>query len=177
MSDLLVDPLESPECEIKNWLDLKDSNHDKATFAKAVIALANTHGGFIVLGLTRTDTGFAAAPNRPADLKAYDQDLINSIVQSYCDPGLHCAVQLVPGPDGTLFPIVSIPGGHRVPVRAKRGGPNGNVMAANDIFVRKPGPAASVRRPRRSGMSYWPAACPIAATNCLTGCESCSPAR
>ncbi|MEO6103578.1 MAG: RNA-binding domain-containing protein [Pseudoxanthomonas sp.] len=140
LSDLLREPLESPECEIKNWLDLKDSNHDKATFAKAVIALANSGGGFIIIGLAKTETGFATAPDRPADLTRYDQDLLNGSVQSYCDPAMHCAVHFVAGPDESLFPIVVVPGGHRVPIRAKRGGPENKVMAANDIFVRKPGP-------------------------------------
>lgn len=140
LPDLLIDPLESPECEIKNWLDLKESNRDKATFAKAVIALANHGGGFIVIGLTKSATGFIEAPDRPVDLERYDQDRLNGIVHSYCDPAMHCAVQLIAGPDGALFPIVVVPGGHRVPVRAKRAGPNDSVMDANAIFVRKPGP-------------------------------------
>lgn len=140
LADLLIEPLESPECEIKNWLDLKDSNHDKATFAKAVIALANHGGGFIIIGMAKSGSGLAQAPDRPADLSRYDQDALNGIIQSYCDPTMHCAVHIVAGPDGGAYPIVVVPGGHRVPVRARRGGPSGNVMAVNDIFMRKPGP-------------------------------------
>ena len=64
LADLLVAPREDLDCEIKNWLDL-ESGDAKATFAKAVIALAN-HGG--------------GAPNRPATLDGYNQDLINGIV-------------------------------------------------------------------------------------------------
>ena len=47
LTDLLVDPMEALDFEVKNWLDLQDSNSDKATLAKAVLALANHGGGFI----------------------------------------------------------------------------------------------------------------------------------
>lgn len=140
LADLLVDPREDLDCEVKNWLDLQGSNDDKATFAKAVLALANHGGGFIALGLVETDVGVVAAEGRPATLDGYSQDLINGIVQNYCDPPFHCAVHIVANPAGAVFPIVIIPGGHRVPVRARRAGPNGNTVQNNAIYIRKPGP-------------------------------------
>ncbi len=140
LADLLVDPRESLDFEVKNWLDLQGSNEDKATFAKAVLAISNHGGGFIVLGLVEADEGIVEAEDRPATLDAYSQDLINGIVQNYCDPPFHCAVHIIPNPAGALFPVVVIPGGHRVPVRARRSGPNGNTVSNNAIYVRKPGP-------------------------------------
>lgn len=140
LADLLVDPREDLDFEIKNWLDLKGSNHDKATLAKAVLALANHGGGFIALGLTETHAGIVEAPERPATLDGYGQDLINGIVQKYCDPPFHCSVHIVPDEAGALFPIVHVPGGHRVPVRACRAGPNGKVVQSDAIYIRKPGP-------------------------------------
>ena len=53
LTDLLVDPREALDFEVKNWLDLQDSNSDKATLAKAVLALANHGGGFIALESVR----------------------------------------------------------------------------------------------------------------------------
>lgn len=140
LADLLVDPREDLDCEVKNWLDLQGSNDDKATFAKAVLALGNHGGGFIVLGLVETDADFVEAEERPVTLDSYSQDLINGIVQNYCDPPFHCAVHIVANPAGAVFPIVIVPGGHRVPVRARRAGPNGNTIQNNAIYVRKPGP-------------------------------------
>jgi len=140
LADLLVDPREDLDCEIKNWLDVRGSNDDKATFAKAVLALANHGGGFIVLGMVETAVGIVESEGRPATLDGYSQDLINGIVQNYCDPPFHCAVHIVTNPAGAIFPIVIVPGGHRMPVRARRAGPNGNTVQNNAIYIRKPGP-------------------------------------
>lgn len=144
LGDLLVAPREDLDCEIKNWLDLADSGDDKATFAKAVIALANHGGGFIVFGLVATNTGYIEDEGRPATLDRYDQDLLNGIVHSYCDPGFHCAVHFVPSPTGAVHPVVAVPGGHRVPVRAKRAGPGGSTVLNHGIYVRKPGPRSEI---------------------------------
>jgi hypothetical protein len=140
LADLLVDPREDLNFEVKNWLDLQGNNEDKAIFAKAVLAIANHGGGFIALGLLETDVGIVEAEGRPATLDGYSHDLINGIVQNYCDPQFHCAVHIVANPAGSVFPIVVIPGGHRVPVRSRRAGPNGNIVQNNAIYIRKPGP-------------------------------------
>ncbi len=140
LSDLLIDPREDLNFELKNWLDFQRSNESKAIFAKAVLAISNHGGGFIALGLTETARGFVEAEGRPASLDGYSQDLINGIVESYCDPPFHCAVHVVANPTGLMFPMVVVPGGHKVPIRAKRSGPNGNIVTNNSIYIRKPGP-------------------------------------
>lgn len=140
LADLLIDPREDLDLEIKNWLDLAANNDAKAIFAKAAIALANHGGGFIVLGLMEQDGGIAEAPDRPANFDSYNQDLINGIVQNYADPSFHCAVHLVPDAAGRLFPVVVVPGEQRTPVRARRSGPHGNTVEQNAIYIRKPGP-------------------------------------
>jgi hypothetical protein len=144
LADLLLDPREDLDLEIKNWLDLRGDNNAKATFAKAALALANHGGGFILFGLTETDVGFVEAEGRPATFDGYAQDLINGIVQSYADPAFHCSVHLVARQDGRSFPVVVVPGNHRSPVRAKRAGPHGNIVENNAIYVRKPGPRSEV---------------------------------
>jgi predicted HTH transcriptional regulator len=57
LADLLIDPRENLNFEIKNWLDLSNDNDAKAILAKAAIALANHGGGFIALGLVENDAG------------------------------------------------------------------------------------------------------------------------
>lgn len=140
LADLLLEPREDLNIEIKNWLGLRNDEPAKATFAKAALAIANHGGGFIILGLTETDQGFVEAPGRPPTLDGYSQDLINGIVQRYADPAFHCRVEMVARGDQGVFPVVVVPGDHRSPVRARRGGPHGNTVKDNAIYVRKPGP-------------------------------------
>ena len=144
LADLLIDPREEMGIEIKNWLDLVNNNEAKATFAKAALALANHGGGFIVFGLEEASGSAVEASGRPPNLDGYSQDRINGIIQNYADPPFHCAVSVVPDPAGSLFPIIVVPGGHRVPIRSRRSGPNGQTIVQNTIYIRKPGPRSEL---------------------------------
>lgn len=143
-ADVLFEPREDLDFEVKNWLDLRSDENAKATFAKAALALANHGGGLIILGMTETPGGMVPAEDRPVSLEAYSTDHLNGIIHNYADPAFHCEVHLRTGPDGQPYPIVVIPGGHRVPVRSKRGGPNGQTVKDNSIYIRRPGPRSEV---------------------------------
>lgn len=144
LPDLLIEPREDLDVEAKGWLDLVGSNEHKATLAKALLALANHGGGFVLIGFDETDTGLVPAPGRPATLDAYTQDQVNGIVQSYAEPPFHCAVHHVAGAAGAVHPIIAVPGGHRVPIRARRGGPGNTTVQMHAIYIRRPGPQSEV---------------------------------
>jgi hypothetical protein len=144
LRELLVDPRESMSVEIKNWLDLINDVGDKANFAKAAMALANQGGGIIIIGFQEHEGSAREAEDRPISLNSYNQDIVNGIIHSYADPPFHCAVHFEPNPAGALFPMVVVPGGHRVPIRARRDGPNSRSLGQNLIYVRKPGPKSEV---------------------------------
>ena len=150
LSDLLANLRESPEVEVKGWLDLENNNEHKAILAKAALALANHGGGRLVLGFEEVDGIMVEAENRPATLNPYNQDLINGIVRRYCEPEFHCTVHLVPH-GGKIFPVVEVPGGHDVPVRARRAGPDEKILQMNAIYIRKPGPRSE---PPQSGQEW-----------------------
>lgn len=134
----LVDhPGERLDVELKGWLELTANNGHKGLLGKAAIALANHGGGFIVLGFESDGT---VSVGRPATLHAYNQDAINGVINRYADPAIHCGVHLVRRiADGLPYPLIVVPGGHKVPVRSKRGSP-GNEILENKIYVRRPGP-------------------------------------
>ena len=113
------------------------------------MALANHGGGFILLGFEDGPEGLVEADNRPNPMTAYSQDVVNGAVQRYCEPSFHCEVRFVASPSGSVFPVVKVPGGHRVPVRAKASGPGDKIIRQNDIYVRKPGPKSEVPRSAR----------------------------
>jgi predicted HTH transcriptional regulator len=56
LQELLARPREALDIEVKSWLDLSDHNH-RADLAKAIIALANHGGGYILLGMKENAAG------------------------------------------------------------------------------------------------------------------------
>ncbi|MDE2928453.1 MAG: ATP-binding protein, partial [Acidobacteriota bacterium] len=142
LEGLLSDPREAPDVEIKCWLDLADGD-DKATLAKALLALANHGGGYVIIGLDET-SGFAPASGRPDDLKGYSQDNVNGIVHRYAEPPFHCSVQCIQNPiSGVTHPIIGVPGSHPFPIRAKRNSPNSQTVQQHAIYIRRPGPQSA----------------------------------
>jgi hypothetical protein len=141
LARLLQAPEETLTIEHKGWLDLRDNGH-KALLAKAIIGLANSGGGVIVLG-TRKDAGQEGALGsfpRPEALARYTVDDINSVVQRFAEPEFHCELVFATHPGtGVEHAFVLVPGGHQVPIMACRNGPNGELQQRR-CYVRKAGP-------------------------------------
>jgi Putative DNA-binding domain len=140
LADLLIDPHEAPDLEIKSWLDINAAEH-QAKLAKGIIAMANHGGGYILIGFEEV-AGYAAQPSagRPQSLAAYNRDRVNGIVEKYVDPPMHCELHHVSAPDGLVYPVIVVPGGHRSPVMAKRNGPAGGELRQKAIYIRRAGP-------------------------------------
>ncbi len=143
LADLLRDPRETLDVELKEWLDIAADAEHKATLAKALIALANHGGGYVVFGFAETDDGVVPAEPRPPNLATYTPDAVNSIVRRFAEPPFHCDVQLVTSPEtGFDHPVVSVPGGHQVPIRSRRSGPEERIIQADRYYIRRPGPCS-----------------------------------
>src|SRR6185437_12694023 len=147
LQELLREPQERPDVELKSWLDLSD-NGPRGTLAKAIIALANHGGGFVLLGFE--DDG-SVSEGRPPMLDTYSQDAVNDAVERFADPVFHCGVHnVVRADDGLPYPIIIVPGGHKVPIRSKRGSAN-NEIQADRYYIRRPGPASE---PPQTGQEW-----------------------
>jgi predicted HTH transcriptional regulator len=87
LEGFLIDPRETLEFEIKEWLDLSNKEAKK-TLAKAIIAMANHGGGYILIGYKdNKDDIYTPVPDsehRPR----YTTDIINNIVESFVEPKL-----------------------------------------------------------------------------------------
>jgi hypothetical protein len=139
LADLLRNPREALDIEIKGWLNLAEAN-DRARLAKAIIALANHGGGYLIIGLTEQAGQFYPASDAPVDLAGLSQDAVQNAVQKYVDPPIQCRTEHVVNPNnGLRFPIVVVAGGHRVPLRAKFGSPDGKLVKGR-VYTRCPGP-------------------------------------
>lgn len=142
LTDLLESPRESLEIEIKSWLNLT-SNEDRANLAQAILALANYGGGYIIIGFQEEANEWIPVSERPATLEQYSQDNVNDIVDRFAEPTFHCSVNHeLREADGLLYPIITVPGNHRVPIRAARGGPNGRHIQHHAYYTRGPGPCS-----------------------------------
>ena len=143
LDDLINEPRETLDVEVKEWLDLSDNEH-RAMIAKEIIALANHGGGFLVIGFEEgADGTFQRSAGRPANLDAWSQDGIQSIIAKYADPAVQCRVHhWANSTSGEKYPIIAVPGGHRVPIRAKAGSPDGKKLVAQRVYIRRPGPAS-----------------------------------
>ncbi len=141
LDGLISEPRETLDIEQKAWLDICDTEH-RVTMAKEIIALANHGGGFIVIGFKELDDGsFEEDDDPPKDLTAWSQDAIQGIVARYIDPAIQCQVHhRASSPDRCRHPIIVVPGGHRSPVRAKAGSPDGKKLVPHRIYIRRPGP-------------------------------------
>jgi hypothetical protein len=140
LQQLLEAPSERLDVELKGWLNLAENGH-RGTLAKGLIALANHGGGVVIIGF---DTDGSPAPNRTPNLAPYSQDAVNDVVDRFADPGFHCTVHIVTrAADGLQYPVVFVPGGHKVPIRARRGSP-GNEILADRYYIRRPGPASEM---------------------------------
>lgn len=143
LQNLLAHPQEDLEVEFKNWLKLSDEE-DKANLAQALLAIANHGGGHVVIGYSRSPTGLKPDTNRPTNLNLYSADEVNNIVKRYAEPRFQCRVDLVRHPvTGDLFPIITVPGGHRVPIRAKSETQTRKHVRVNTYYIRRPGPESS----------------------------------
>jgi predicted HTH transcriptional regulator len=142
LSDLLGEPREALDVEVKEWLYLTDNNH-KALVAKEIIALANHGGGYLMIGFEElTDGSFKLARSPPPNLDMWSQDVIQSIISKYIDPSVQCrVVHQSARTSADRFPIIIVPGGHRTLIRAKRGSPDGKLVP-HRVYTRRPGPTS-----------------------------------
>lgn len=121
LDELLLEPRETLDVEVKEWLDLTDNGH-RALLAKEIIALANHGGGYIVVGFEELADGtFKPATPSPANLDDWAQDAVQSIVAKYVDPAIQCRVTHRAPPGGAdRYPIIAVPGSHRTNPRQGR---------------------------------------------------------
>ena len=133
----VLNPTEDLDAEYKGWLNLR-VERDRATLAKAVIALANHGGGVIVLGFEDLPTGLVARP-KPSEIPDVTQDDINAAVSRYATPQFHCRLHLVENVDvSSIHPVIRVPGGD-VPVLSKRDESDAG-LGQHKAYIRKPGP-------------------------------------
>jgi len=83
--DWLTSPTETLDFEVKDWLDLSDAEA-RGTVAKAMIALENYGGGFLLIGFFEYQGRLIPNPQRPTSLAKFGTDEINAIIKKCAEP-------------------------------------------------------------------------------------------
>lgn len=143
--DWFLSPTEELDIEVKNWLDTTN-REDQAKIAKALIALENHGGGFLVLGFDDSSGLLSPAAPYPANLDSYGTDSINNIVKNFAEPVFHVHVSYQVHPTTKQeFPVIRAPGKSKIPVRSCRGSSDGSIVN-NTYYIRRPGPCSEAPR-------------------------------
>lgn len=138
--DWLLSPAESLDFEVKGWLDMEDTE-SQGLVAKALIALENHGGGFLLFGYTENaEKKLVAHGPRPTSLKPYLTDALNAIVKKRAEPSFHVEVSLQKHPEsGEEYPLVRVPGTSKVPVRSDSATAGGS-LKQHVYYIRASGP-------------------------------------
>lgn len=143
LEEALLEPSEDLSFEYKTWLDL-NTNHGKATLAKAVIAMANTEGGYVVIGYDEEENTLRSIP-KPDQIREFTQDLVNAAVQRYVSPPLHVRMEVIENTRTAVrHPVVVVPSTAITPVMAMRDCEG--VLHQARVYVRQPGPRSEEPR-------------------------------
>ncbi|MGE8453818.1 MAG: helix-turn-helix domain-containing protein [Pseudomonadales bacterium] len=138
--DWLLSPNETLDFEVKKWLDMADQE-SQGTVAKALIALENHGGGFLLIGY-QEDESKILTPDlaRPKSMEPYLTDAMNAIIKRRAEPPFHVEVTLQPHPvTKEYYPLVRVTGESKVPIRSDSGTPGGS-LRPHVYYIRAPGP-------------------------------------
>ena len=114
---LLNSPSEKISCELKSWLNLDDLAH-KVKLIKAIFALRNADGGYIIIGLDDKNAQPSAhPPENPR--KKYHVDTIQALITTYASITFNIEIEY-PEREGVSYPIIIVPSGVQVPVSVKK---------------------------------------------------------
>jgi len=116
--ELVGRPVESLNVELKTWLDPVDDLH-VAKLVRAIFALRNRGGGFLVIGFDDKTLQPDPFPfNRPLE-DVYHLDEVQAVVSRYAHDAFEIEVRMGVR-DGNSYPVIVVPEGVRTPVAVKR---------------------------------------------------------
>lgn len=100
---------------------------------KDILAMANTLGGYIVIGVSEQPTGFSWDGVSPDQAKTFDTTRLNRFLQSYTDPPINARLIKVPH-DGRVFIMIEVPAFPDTPHVCQKEYPG--VLTSPTLYVR-----------------------------------------
>lgn len=132
--NLIFRAFESKEHEFKGPIAW-NGNDKKACceIVKDILAMANTKGGFIVIGVEETTNGFVPKGLTPQQIASYQPEEINRYIQRYAEPPINITLAKVEN-NGKSFVIIKIPQFASIPHICKTEFPG--VLTKPTLYVR-----------------------------------------
>lgn len=100
---------------------------------KDILAMANTKGGFIVVGVDENDTGFLWKGLAKEQCKSFETTRLNQFVQKYTDPAINTKI-IKHESQGSNFVIIEVPRFPDTPHICQKDFPE--VLRAGEVYVR-----------------------------------------
>lgn len=137
LEPLIEQPRESLAVELKAWLDLSNPK-DQSKIIKALIALRNNNGGYLILGFNdKTLEQDKNAPPRPS--LAYHSDNIQALITKYSSQPFEVKVEYIEK-EGITHPIFIVPSGFKSVVAAKAdlfdSDGKTRLISIDDVYIR-----------------------------------------
>jgi hypothetical protein len=125
---------ESKELDYKRACAWSESDKKACCeLVKDILAIANTKGGFIVVGVEETPTGFNWNGLSEQQCKSFETSRLNQFVQNYADPPINTHV-IKHVSQASTFVIIEIPRFPDTPHVCQKDFPS--VLAAGSLYVR-----------------------------------------
>ncbi|MBI4092469.1 MAG: ATP-binding protein [Candidatus Kerfeldbacteria bacterium] len=155
IQELIDRPSESLSVELKRWIN-PDHPDGIAKIVRAVLALRNHGGGYLVIGFDNR-TLQPVKDGIPADVKsAFHLDKVQGLVSRFASEPFEIAVEFRER-EGRAHPVVIVPSGVKTPVASKSDLVHGDdkLICTDDVFVRS---LRSNNTPSttRAGWKDWP---------------------
>ena len=114
----------------------------KAKIAKALIALENHWGGYLIIGFD-SKTLLSDEVHRPTNLENYSVDSFNSIVAKFAEPKFHVDVTIQKDSLWKEYPFIRVFWDTQVPVRSCSEDKDKNIQE-NRYYIRRPWPMSDM---------------------------------
>jgi hypothetical protein len=155
IQDLINRPGESLSVEIKRWID-PDATEGIAKIVRAVLALRNHGGGYLVIGFDN-DTLLPDQANVPHDVRGkFHKDKIQGLISRFASDPFETGLEF-PEREGQVYPVIAVPPGVKTPVAARSDLKAGEtkLISAGDVYVRSLR-ANNTPSTSKAGWQDWP---------------------
>lgn len=149
LRDIVSRGFESRDLDYKQPLTWDESNKKTCCdLVKDILGMANTLGGYIVIGVAETPTGFQWTGLTTPEAESFDVSRLNRFLQNYCDPPVETLVKKV-NVGERLFVVIEVPRFADTPHICQRDYPG--ALTAPTLYVRT---ASAETAPVRSSSDF-----------------------